>query len=136
MKARWKNQYHCLETSSQFHERARGIFCTDPRFKNLSCYQEVPVKDLCIDYPYKGHHFDWYIYEFGTVIELHGAQHYKPVNFSGIGYDDAVRQFRQGQFRDAMKQQAAVDAGFTYIEIPYTDIKYLDGDYIMERLND
>lgn len=123
-KNRWRNQFKLLPSQSDFHNKVREILATDSFFKKLKCYQEVPVKDLCEDYPYN-HYYDWYIQELGFIIELHGEQHYKLTNRGNIAYEEAARNFRDLQYRDSIKKQAAISNGFVFIEIPYKEYKKL-----------
>jgi hypothetical protein len=103
----------------------------DTAFKNFSCYQEVNVRDLCPGYPHHNHHFDWYIEQLGLVVELHGAQHYKPTSYGALGVEDTLIGFRRAQYRDATKLAAALEAGLTYIAIPYTDEKKISYELIV-----
>lgn len=119
MKSRWKNQFQVIENQSGFHELVRNIFTTDSFFRSLRCYQEVPVVDLVENYPNPRHRFDWYIEEISTIVELHGDQHYAVVNYGGIGYDEAVREFHRIRDRDHAKRVAAECAGYIYRVIPY-----------------
>ena len=78
----WKNQFYHYESASKFHNSVRQIFITDAFFKQLQCFQEVPVKDLVPAYSSPYDAIDWYIDEYNIVIELHGVQHYK-IQYSG-----------------------------------------------------
>jgi hypothetical protein len=133
IRSRWTNQYKQLPSQSNFHEKVRSILCSDGFLKSLACYQEVPVKDLCPDYT-DNHYFDWYIEELNTVVELHGAQHYKVVNYGNIGYEDAQRQFQRIQSRDQQKKTAAIEAGYKYVEISYKEYQKLDAARLKELL--
>ena len=77
----WKNQYHYYEHASKFHNHIRKIFITDSFFKQLQCFQEVPVFDLVDTYPNRHDSIDWYLDEYNLVLELHGIQHYKMQSF-------------------------------------------------------
>lgn len=129
---RWANQWKELPNQSAFHEEVRQILTSDSFLKGLKCYQEVPVVDLIEDYPDYRHRFDWYIDELNTVIELHGEQHYKPVNFGGQGYEETVSLFKQNQRRDSLKKEAAENAGFNYIAISYVLRKKLNATLFKE----
>ncbi len=71
-----------------------------------------------------------------VVIELHGAQHYRPVNFGGIGYDQLLVEFRRGLYRDGLKEHAARQAGLLYIAIPYTIKKFLSQELLMKLIQE
>jgi len=105
--------------SSKFHESVRGILMNDNFFKNLKCYQEVPVSYLCEDYPNRNHHIDWYIHELRTVVELHGRQHYQRTNFGNKPYLESVIDFNNIKYRDNLKKTAIIENGYEYIEINY-----------------
>lgn len=134
-RSKWKNQFHLYDSASNFHNSLRTIFITDSFFKQLKCFQEVPVKDLVETYPNSYDAVDWYIDELNTIIELHGVQHYKMQSF---GSTDSVynqrKNFYNIKYRDNRKKHALLEAGFLYLEIPYTDKKKLSSDYLKQLL--
>ena len=134
-RSKWKNQYYLYDSASKFHNTVRQIFTTDSFFKQLKCFQEVPVKDLVSSYPNSFDAVDWYIDEFNTILELHGVQHYKMQSF---GSTDSVynqkKSFYNIRYRDNRKKHALLEAGFLYVEIPYTVEKSLSADYIKTLL--
>lgn len=134
-RSKWKNQYHLYDSASNFHNTVRQIFITDPFFKQLKCFQEVPLRDLVPTYPNSFDAVDWYIDELNTILELHGVQHYKMQSF---GSADSVynqrKSFYNIKYRDNRKKHALLEAGFLYIEIPYTVEKSLSADYIKTLL--
>lgn len=132
-KTKWKNQFQTID-SSKFHSDVRDIFRNYQFFKNLSCYQEVPVQDLVPGYPSRMHRVDWYIDEFRLIIELHGKQHYELVNFGNKSFMDAQKDFNNIQFRDNQKKTALLEAGYEYIEISYKDKNKLSGPYLQEEI--
>lgn len=113
------DKYKQIGSSSNFHEKIRSILIEDPFFKNLKCYQEVPVAYLCSSYRYNNHHIDWYIEELRTVIELHGKQHYERVNFGNKPYMESVMDFNNIRHRDNVKKTAIIENDYEYIEISY-----------------
>ena len=113
------DKYKRIESSSKFHESVRKILVEDSFFKNLNCYQEVPVIYLVNSYPYTNHHFDWYIEELRTVVELHGRQHYERSNFGNKAYLESVKDFNNIKYRDNLKKTALQNAGYEYREISY-----------------
>jgi len=125
-RVKWKTQFETIDSNSDFHNKVRDILSEEIPFRFMNCFQEVPVFELCPDYPFRSHRFDWFIEDTGHVIELHGAQHYKFTNRGNVGYDQAFRAFKSGQARDMLKKTAALDAGFEYIEISYKHVKKLD----------
>ena len=64
------------------------------------------------------------------VIECHGKQHYEATDFSGKSNDGGIGALRATRKRDNQKKEAAILAGYTYIEIPYTAEKGLTDEYI------
>lgn len=122
----WKTQYQTIDSASKFHSKVRELFATDLYFRYMKCYQEVNVADLVPDYPFRNHHFDWFIEELQTVVELHGDQHYRVVNYGNIGYEEAHRNHLRIKDRDNTKQLAATEAGYTYRVVPYKEYKKLD----------
>lgn len=133
IRSRWTNQFKQLPNQSEFHEKTRRILCTNSFLKGLKCYQEVPVKDLCPGYAFN-HYFDWYIEELYQVVELHGAQHYKVVNYGNISFEAAQKQFKDIQHRDALKKEAALNQGLKYTEIPYKDYSKLNEERLLALL--
>lgn len=123
-----------ISNASKFHNRVREIFVADPFFKMMKCYQEVNVADLVEGYPYRNHHFDWFIEELQMVVELHGAQHYKATNYGSMGYDETHRAFRDMQNRDSQKKTAALEAGYDYTEISYKEYKKLDAKHLQSLI--
>ena len=121
----WSNQYIELPNQSLFHEKVRAIFCQDTYFKNLSCYQEIPVVDIVPGYT-ANHRFDWFIDNLNIVIELHGNQHYHYTNRGNKQYEVAYRDWLKLQLRDRQKKEAAELAGYCYIEIPYKEYERLN----------
>ena len=133
IRSRWTNQFSELSAQSKFHNKVRAILAQDQLLRGFKCYQEVPVKDLCPDYP-DNHFYDWYIEELNMIVELHGAQHYKVVNRGNVSYEQAQRDFAGIQFRDKQKKSAAKAAGFTYVEISYKEYPKLDAAKLKKLL--
>lgn len=130
-RSKWKNQYYLLESASAFHNKVREIFISDPFFKQLNCFQEVPVKALVESYCNFLDAVDWYIDEFSLIIELHGKQHYEMQSF---GSKDSVfnqkKNFYNIKYRDNRKKISLINAGYNFIEISYKDIKNIDSQYL------
>lgn len=130
----WADQYKTLPNQSDFHEIVRYLFCQEAPFKGLRCYQEVAVQDLIPEYDNSLHRYDWYIEELKLIVELHGEQHYRPANFGNVGYDTLMRSFEKTKLYDSLKKNAAVEAGFRYVAIPYSLKSKLDGDLLRQLL--
>lgn len=130
MRSRWRTQFETLEGSSQFHKTVGKILATDPLFRYTKCYQEVPIKDLVEGYG-PDHRLDWWLSDFNIALELHGAQHYKIVNFGG---NHSVRKaegdFRESQYRDNLKKTALEQAGIVFREVHYRLAKRLNPEIL------
>lgn len=126
----WSTQHKQLGSSSNFHEKVRKIFCEDPFFGNLLCFQEVSVQTLVPTYPNNTHKVDWYIDELGVVVELHGKQHYTETNFGNIPKAEATTAFHRSKARDNAKKDALEEAGFEYRAISYQLEKDLNGEML------
>lgn len=134
-RSKWKNQYFLLDSASNFHNKLREIFITDKFFKQLNCFQEVPVSSLVSSYPSNFDAVDWYIDELSCVIELHGVQHYKMQSFGSTdSYFNQVKNFNNIKFRDNRKKTALLSAGYSYIEISYKEEKKMTAEYIKNRI--
>ena len=117
----WLDQYHLYPNASKFHNTVRGFFIIDSYFKNLKCYQEVPVKGLVPDYPNNYDAVDWFVDELNTVIELHGKQHYEKVMFGKKSFYESEQDFKKIQFRDNRKKTFLIEAGYNFVEIYYKE---------------
>ena len=134
-RSQWKNQFFLYENASSFHNKVREIFITDSFFKQLNCFQEVLVKSLVPTYPNNFDAVDWYVDQLNVVIELHGVQHYKMQSFgSKDSYINQVKAFNNIKYRDNRKKTYLKDAGYTYIEIPYTHKNKLSSDFLKTLL--
>lgn len=122
----WKNQFKQLPNQSNFHEKVRLLLQKHPILKRFNCYQEINVTEIIPTYEFYNHHYDWYIEDLGVVLELHGQQHYKVVNYGNLSYDEAQRNFYRMKDRDNSKKTAAENQGFKYVEIPYNEYNKLD----------
>jgi hypothetical protein len=130
----WANQFQLYPNASKFHNSVRDIFRTDDFFKNLQCYQEVPVSALVANYPNNRDAIDWYVDELNVVIELHGKQHYEQVSFGYRPYHEAKKDFHNIQYRDDRKKTHLVDSGYTYVEISYKAATSLTAEYIKNKI--
>ncbi len=116
--SRFKHDYSA--SASKLHKQV-GEILRDSLFKNYHIYQEYPVNKINPAYPSGREKFDWYIKDLNLVIEVHGQQHYGPVCFGGVSEQEAEANFKRQKFRDAMKRDAAIAAGSTYIIIKYDE---------------
>jgi hypothetical protein len=118
--SRWKHAYR--SNASKLHIAVGELLRNSKFFSGYEIYQEYPVNYIWEDFHSGKEKFDWVIQGLKVVIECHGEQHYKPVDFSGkLSEDQVVSNFKDIQFRDKLKADAAAKAGYTYIEISYKD---------------
>lgn len=130
----WKDQFFHYPNASKFHNTVRDIFRTDSYFKNLKCFQEVPVSGLVNSYPNNFDAVDWFVDELNTVVELHGKQHYEKVLFGYKAYDNAKKDFHNIQYRDNRKKTFLIDAGYNYVEISYKNAKKLSAEFLKNKI--
>jgi hypothetical protein len=130
----WHNQFFHYPNASKFHNTVRDIFRTDTYFKNLKCYQEVPLSALVPSYPNNFDTVDWFVDELNTIIELHGKQHYEQVMFGYKPYETAKKDFHNIQYRDNRKKTFLIDAGYNYVEVSYKDAKKLSSEYLKNKI--
>lgn len=117
--------------ASKLHKLVGQTLENTPGFSGSELQQEVIVSKLFPEYPNNKDRYDWVIPSRFTIIECHGIQHYKIQSF-GSSADEAVMNFQTQKFRDSQKKEIALLNGWTYIEIPYTDIKKITPEYLME----
>jgi hypothetical protein len=122
-----------LPNQSLFHEKVREVLLASP-IASLGIYQEVDVRYVDPEYPYHNHRYDFIIEGLGVIIECHGDQHYKFTNRGNVQYDEAERQYLLGQKRDALKKRAALDKGFCFLEIPYSERNSITYARILELM--
>lgn len=97
-------------------------------------FQEYPVDKINPNFKNSRCKFDWVILDLKLVIEGHGAQHYQATSFgNGKSIETKLENFADLKYRDQKKEQAALDAGFTYIIIKYSEIKDITDKLIWDR---
>jgi very-short-patch-repair endonuclease len=126
--SRDRNDY--AKNASKLH-RAIGNALNDSNsfFFNYKIEQEVSVSAVNSSYKSNREKFDWVCWDLKFVIEAHGKQHFIPQSFA---YSDQSQKnkFKKIQEYDEKKKQAAIEAGFTYIMIPYTEVDNISASYI------
>lgn len=115
--------------ASKLHRTVGDALSSSPYFRALRIRQEVPVSSLNPDYPTGRHRFDFVVYGLNIVIECHGKQHYEVATF-GQDMETAIQAFKDQKERDAAKKEAALEAGYVYLEVPYNQVKKVDGDFL------
>lgn len=124
---RFKRSYR--NSASELHKIVGEALKRGP-FAGCRVYQEYPVTEINPDYHSNRHKFDWVIVDHGLVIEVMGEQHFGPVTFGGISKDEAIINYHNQVIRDEIKKEAALDAGWTYITVPYWDHDKVDEYYL------
>lgn len=127
-------QYQYRKNASSLHKSVGELLRNNSIFSGYDIYQEYPVSKVNPDYLDNSHHFDWVIPKLKIVIECHGKQHYEATSF--IGDDDqAISSFYDLKRRDNSKKNAALEAGYTYIVVPYYEEKLLSQDYLLKLIS-
>lgn len=78
--------------------------------------------------------FDFYLPDYNACIEYDGEQHYKPIDFNGMGEEMAEKRFEEGKRRDKIKDQYCKNNGIKLIRIPYWKFKNSE-EIIKKELN-
>lgn len=73
--------------------------------------------------------FDFYIPNLNTCVECDGVQHFKPVQFGGITWKDALKNFEITKINDSIKTKYCLDNSINLIRISYED-------NLVEKLNE
>lgn len=97
---------------------------------NLSFCQQICFEDLAYIRKLK---FDFGILENEKVIcliEFQGEQHYTSSDFFG-----GEKNYEKQKIRDEMKREYCKNNNIPLIEIPYTDLKILNEEYLLNKIN-
>jgi len=130
-------KYDYRQTSSRLHKKVGDTLRSpDGYFANRKIYQEYPVNKINPTYPNAAHKFDWVVLDLFLVIECHGQQHYATVGFGGVDKEEQETKLHLQKRRDLVKQQAAEDAGFTYVVVPFWDYNKINQDYLLALYDD
>jgi hypothetical protein len=129
-------QYAYRENASKLHKAVGEILRTGEAFGEHEAYQEYPVNRVNTDYPEGSHHFDWVIPDLKLVIECHGIQHYKVVDWEGGEAEKAIAAFKALKERDFAKREAAWVADWIYVEVPYSIEKDLDEAKLLQLIDE
>ena len=63
--------------------------------------------------------YDFYLIDFGILIEIDGEQHFHPVRFNGIDEEQAQSVFERTKYHDELKNAYCEENGIPLIRIPY-----------------
>jgi hypothetical protein len=108
------------ENASKNHKIV-GDLLKSSIFKDYKIYQEYPVNRINPKFPSGREKFDWFIKDLNLVIEIHGEFHYFAITIGGISEAQAEFNLARQKVKDAMKEDAALNAGATYIIIKYDE---------------
>jgi len=128
-------QYAYRENASRLHKAVGEVLRTGEAFGEHEAYQEYPVNRVNENYPDSSHHFDWVIPDLKVVIECHGIQHYKVVDWEGGEAEKAISAYKALKERDFAKREAAWDADWIYVEVPYWKEGDLDEKEILDMID-
>lgn len=67
--------------------------------------------------------FDFYLYDFNTIIEVDGEQHYHPVNFRGTSDKNAIDNYLSTIKHDKIKNQYCINNNINIIRLPYWEFE-------------
>lgn len=67
--------------------------------------------------------FDFYIKEFGCLVEIDGEGHYHPCHFNRISYERAVETFEATKSHDIIKNKFCQDNNIPLLRIPYWEFR-------------
>lgn len=116
----------CLECSATPNEKKLGDiliqygFKIERQKKYNNCRDKLPLP------------FDIYLLEYNILIEYDGEQHYHPVNFGGISYEDAYDNFIKTQYHDSIKTQYCNDNNIPLIRVPYWEKNNLEEFIVLQ----
>ena len=122
-------------TASKLHQKIGETLEITSPFNAGVLKQEELVSEMFQDYTGGPERYDWVVPHLFVIIECHGIQHYKLQTFGGDAAN-ALMNFKTQQFRDAQKREVALINGWTFIEVPYTDEKIIDSDYLLRRYHE
>lgn len=79
--------------------------------------------------------FDFYLPDFGVLIETDGEHHFWPVRYGSRSYDEAVSAFEKTVLHDAIKTTYCQQHGLQLIRIPYWERDELEY-FLWDRLTE
>lgn len=65
--------------------------------------------------------FDVYVDELRLAIEYDGEPHFKPIDWSGNGIEEAIKLLERTQIRDEIKNKYCYDNDIFILRIPFTE---------------
>lgn len=107
------------KNASKLHKHI-GLLLTE-LYPYFEVRQEYCVSKVNPQFSSNREKFDWAVLGMNIVCEIHGEQHFRPVCFGGITIEEAENIFKKRQEVDQLKKQYAIEAGWAYVEIKYTE---------------
>jgi hypothetical protein len=131
-KAKWKTKQHLYKEASKLHNKFRDVMLAG-RFTYAAAFQEVPLQDLVEGY--RGlMKVDWIIPDYKVAVELHGKQHYEQTSFGSEAKLTSNFNWVASKGRDSHKKALLLEAGYVFVEIPYTDEGILTEGYLLKKI--
>lgn len=119
--------------ASTLHKKIGELLVAAKIFRGYQIRQEYRVSLVNPGFKSNREKFDWCIPKLNVAIEVMGEQHFKPVCFGGISKEDAIENLAKQQKIDALKQQAAKDAGWAYVVITYEE-KDITEEQLLDKI--
>lgn len=122
------------KSASKYHKAIGDLLKDSPLLSGYKIYQEYPANKINTEATGINRlKYDWVILDLKTVIEVHGQFHYEAIAID-CTKEEAEEKFLHRQHLDQLKKEVATQAGYTYIEIPYTKIEDLSIDELKEYI--
>lgn len=128
--SRFQHEYR--QNASKGHKKIGELLRSGP-FAGFKIYQEYPVQKVNKTFKDGRCHFDWVILDLQVVIEVHGEQHYKSVRWGNITEEEAQENLRATKYRDSIKEDAAIQAGFGYVVVKHDELEKITTEQLLER---
>ena len=75
-------------------------------------------------------HADWILLDYELVIEVNGAQHYNPVHFGGVDFDEAEENYQDQMFIDRKKRLCIKEINWKLLEFKLLNAdKFFDDSF-------
>jgi hypothetical protein len=91
--------------------------------KDIKYETQKTFKDLKHFRPLK---FDFYLPEYDLLVEYDGKQHYEPVDYGIMSYEQAKKEHTKVLKRDAIKNKYCEKNNIELLRIPYTEFNNIE----------
>lgn len=116
----FKNGIRCSQCKNSKGEKKISEWCKNNNLEYETQRDYFGLKDKI------SLRYDIYIPSLNWLIEYDGIQHFEPIDFAGKGEEWAIKQFKDTQRRDNMKNSFAKYASDYFTRIPYTDFDNIE----------